>query len=140
MSVQLIPFLMFDGNAKEAISFYEEALEAKVLFKETVGEGPLNPEASLTEEQKAQIAHSVLKIGATDIYASDLIPGQRLQRGNQVTICITTNDAEKARQYYEALLPGGRVLQELGEVYFSPAFGMLTDRFGVTFQIFTSKH
>ncbi|OZB92284.1 VOC family protein [Paenibacillus sp. XY044] len=140
MTVQLIPFLMFDGNAKDAILFYEEVLGAKVLFKQTVGEGPLDPEVSLTEEQKAQIAHSVLKIGTTDIFASDLIPGQQLQRGNQVTICITTKDPAKARQYYEALLPGGQVLQELGVVHFSPAYGMITDRFGVTFQIFTSKH
>ncbi|MFD0678426.1 MULTISPECIES: VOC family protein [unclassified Paenibacillus] len=140
MTMQLVPFLMFNGNASEAISFYETALEAKVLFKQTVGEDPLSPEVQLTEEQKAQISHSILKIGETNVYASDLIPGQKLQVGNQVTICITTNDAGKARQYYEALLPGGKVLQQLGEVHFSPAYGMLTDQFGITFQIFTTRH
>lgn len=136
--LQLIPFIMFEGQAKDAISFYEKALDAKVVFKRTMGELPTASENPLTEEQKDRIVHSVLKIGETSIFVSDWINGQVLQKGNQVMICLTTRDADKARQYFEALQPGGKILIPLGEVPFSPAYGMLKDKFGVTFQVFTA--
>jgi PhnB protein len=137
MTLQLNPFIMLDGNAKEAIQFYEKALDAKVLFKQTVGEGPENPEFPISAEDKERIAHSVLKIGETDIFVADLIPGQSHQRGNQITICITTDEIEKSKLLYESLQQDGQVNISLDETYFSPAYGMVTDKFGVIFQIFT---
>jgi PhnB protein len=139
MTFQLISYLMMDGNASEAIQFYEKSLDAKVLFKQTVGEGPENPEFQLTAEEKERVAHSVLKVGETDIFVADLIPGQSCQRGNQVTICITTNEMEKSKQIYDSLQQDGQVNISLQETYFSPAYGMVTDKFGVTFQIFTKS-
>lgn len=139
MTLQLTPYLMMDGNASEAIQFYEKSLDAKVLFKQTVGEGPENPDFPLTAEEKERVAHSVLKVGETDIFVADLIPGQSFQRGNQVTICITTNEMEKSKQIYDSLQQDGQVNIPLQETYFSPAYGMVTDKFGVTFQIFTKN-
>lgn len=139
MTLQLNPFIMLDGNAQEAISFYEVALNAKVLFKQTVGEGPQNPNAPLSAEEKERVAHSVLKVGDSDLFVSDLFPGQALQKGNQITICITTDELAKSQAFYDSLQQGGQVLMPLSETYFSPAYGMVTDKFGVTFQIFTKK-
>jgi PhnB protein len=139
MAMQLNSFIMMDGNAKEAIQFYEKALGAKVLFKQTIGEGPENPDSPLSAEDKARIAHSILKIGATDIFVSDLMPGQPLTRGNQVSICITTDDVKESQQLYDALQEGGQVDIPLNKAYFSPAYGVVTDKFGVSFQIFTKR-
>ncbi|MDU5950647.1 MAG: VOC family protein, partial [Paenibacillus macerans] len=58
------------------------------------------------------------------------------QSGTQVTICLTTNDAELAKRMFEALAEGGQINMPLQETFFSPAYGSLTDKFGVTFQIF----
>lgn len=112
-------------------------MDAKVLFKQTVGEGPENPQFPTTAEEKNRVAHSILKIGETDIFVADLIPGQSHQKGNQVTICITTNEMEKSKQIYDSLQEDGQVNMPLQETHFSPAYGMVTDKFGVTFQIFT---
>jgi PhnB protein len=139
MSLQFNPYLMMNGNAKEAIQFYEKSLDAKVLFLQTVGDGPQNPESPIPEEEKKRVAHSVLKVGESEIMVSDNIPGQPLQSGNQVTICISITEKEKAKQIYEALQQGGQVNIPLEETYFSPSFGMVTDKFGVTFQIFTKR-
>jgi PhnB protein len=139
MSLQFNPYLMMNGNAKEAIQFYEKSLDAKVLFLQTVGDGPQNPESPIPEEEKGRVAHSVLKVGESEIMVSDNIPGQPLQSGNQVTICISITEKEKAKQIYEALHQGGQVNIPLEETYFSPSFGMVTDKFGVTFQIFTKR-
>jgi PhnB protein len=139
MTLQLIPYIMLDGQASEAIEFYVKALDAKVLFKQTIGEGPGNPEFPLTIEDKQRVAHSVLQVGTTEMYVADLEPGQACQLGNQVTICITTNEREQSKPIYDALLQDGQVIMPLQETYFSPAYGMVTDKFGVTFQIFTKR-
>ncbi len=137
MTLRLVPYLMMDGNAKEAIQFYEKALDAKVLFNQTFGEMPENPEFPLPADAKERVSHAMLKVGETDLMFSDTFPGQPHQSGNQVTICISTDDMEKSKQIYEALQQGGQVNMPLQETFFSPSYGIVTDKFGVTFQIFT---
>ena len=139
MSFQLVPYIMLDGHAEEAIRFYEETLGAELLFKQTLGQGPQNPDAPLQPEEAALIAHAILKIGDTEIFIADSIPGMTLQQGNILTICLTTDDSHQAKQFYSALQPGGQVILPLEEAYFSPAYGMVKDKFGVSFQIFTKR-
>lgn len=137
MTFRLTPYLMMDGNAKEAIEFYKEALHATVLFCQTFGEMPENPEFSLPEAAKNRISHAMLKVGESDLMFSDLFPGQQHETGSQVTICISTADKDQAKQMYEALQQGGRVIMPLQETFFSPSYGIVTDKFGITFQIIT---
>ncbi len=61
MILQLTPFIMLDGNAKEAIDFYVQSLDAKVVFIQTFGESPDSTESSIPENARDRIAHSVLK-------------------------------------------------------------------------------
>lgn len=137
MTLKLIPYLVLNGNANEAISFYEKALDAEVLFKQTFGEMPENPEFPLPEEAKGRVSHATIKVGETEVMFSDTFPGQPYQIGNQVTICISTNDVAKSKQIFEALQQEGKVNMPLEETFFSSAYGNVTDKFGITFQIFT---
>ena len=137
MTVRLIPYLVMDGNAKEAIQFYEKALDAQVLFSQSFGEMPENPEYPLPPEAKDRISHATIKVGETEVMLSDTFAGQPHQVGTQVTICISTNDAEKSKKFFEALTEDGQVGMPLQETFFSPAYGIVTDKFGVTFQVFT---
>lgn len=140
MSTQLIAYILMNGRANEAIEYYKEALNADVLFKQTFGEGPKDEIANLKENELNLIAHSVLKIGEGKIMIADSIPELPFKNGNQVSICITTSDISLAKQFYENLKKDGKVLIELNEIYFSPAYGMITDKFGVTFQIYTNRN
>lgn len=137
MTLRLIPYLVMNGNAKEAIEFYQKALDAQVLFSQSFGEMPENPEFPLPAEAKDRVSHATIKIGETDLMLSDTFPGQPHQSGNQVTICISTNDADQAHRFFDALKDGGQVGMPLQETFFSPAYGSVTDKFGVTFQVFT---
>nr|WP_212961005.1 VOC family protein [Cohnella xylanilytica] len=134
--MRLIPYLVMNGNGREAIRFYESALGGQVLNQLSFGEMPENPEFPLPPDAKDLVSHAVIQIGESELMLSDTFPGQPHQTGNQVTICLSLNDPEKARQYYEALREGGRVNMELQETFFSPAYGSVTDKFGVTFQIY----
>jgi PhnB protein len=126
-----------DGNAKEAIQFYQKALDAQVLFSQSFGEMPENPEFPLPAEAKDLVSHATIKVGETEVMFSDNFPGTPHQSGNQVTLCLSTNDAEQARKFFDALQDGGQVGMPLQETFFSPAYGSVTDKFGVNFQIFT---
>src|SRR4051794_13718750 len=66
VSLQLTPYLMMNGNAKEAIQFYEKALDAQVLFLQTFGEMPANPEFPLPDEAKGLVSHAMLKVGQSN--------------------------------------------------------------------------
>ncbi len=141
MSLQLTPFIMLDGKANEAIRFYEQAFGARVVFKQTFGDAPEEENASpMSEEMKGRIAHSVLVVGGSELYVSDSEAGLQLERGDQVNICVTVENVSEAERMYEALRPEGKVLLPLQPLYFSPAYGMVTDKFGVTFQIFTKRN
>ncbi|KWX86352.1 3-demethylubiquinone-9 3-methyltransferase [Paenibacillus riograndensis] len=139
MTLQLNPFILLDGHAQQAIEFYQEVLGAKLLFKQTAGEGPQNPDAPMSEEAKARIAHSVLRVGETDFFVADLEEGLVLHPGNGINIFIRADNTEEAEQLYHSLQKGGHVEIELGPTYFSPAYGMVTDKFGVAFQVFTKR-
>ncbi|MFC4098898.1 VOC family protein [Paenibacillus xanthanilyticus] len=136
MTVRLIPYLVMDGNAAEAMSFYQKALDAQLLFSQTFGEMPDNPEFPLPPEAKNRVSHATLKIGESEVMFSDTFPGQPHQIGTQVTICLTVGDKELATRYFNALQDGGNVNMPLQETFFSPAYGIVVDKFGVTFQVF----
>ncbi|MBO3284187.1 VOC family protein [Paenibacillus sp. FSL M8-0228] len=137
MSKRLIPYITMDGNAKEAIEFYKEALDAQLLFIQTFGEMPENPDFPIPAEVKERVGHATLKVGETELMFSDTFPGSPFSRGNQVSICITTDSVEQAQKMFNALQQGGQVGMPLQETHFSPAYGNVTDKFGVTFQMFT---
>ncbi|MBC8080331.1 MAG: VOC family protein [Gorillibacterium sp.] len=140
MTLRLITYVVMDGNAREAIEFYEKALDAKVTYLQTFGEMPENPEFPLPEEAKSRIGHAMIKVGDSELMFSDTFPGSPFQQGNQVTICITTNEIERAKRCFEALQEGGHVEMPLQETHFSPAYGSVTDKFGITFQIYTESN
>lgn len=137
MAMSLSPYLMMNGNAKEAIEFYEKVLGAEVLFNQTFGEMPENPEFPIAEEAKELVSHAMLKIGESELMFSDNYPGQASQSGDQVTICISTDDIEKSKQIFNDLKQDGQIKMPLQDTFFSPAYGIVTDKFGVTFQIYT---
>lgn len=139
MATKVTPYLVMDGNAQEAIRFYEKALDAQVLFLQTFGEMPENPEFPLPEQAKNRVSHAMLKVGDGELMFSDTFPGSPLQSGNQVTVCLILDDVEKAKQTFEALQEGGRVRMPFQETFFSPGYGTLTDKFGIPFQISTEQ-
>jgi PhnB protein len=139
MSLQLTPFILMNGRANEAIQFYQEVLNAQVLFKQTIGEGPKEDASKFKENELDYIAHSVLKIGDSTLMIADIIPALPFNKGNHISICITCNEVSKTKELYEKLKENGEVNLELDKLHFSPAYGIVTDQFGVTFQIFTAR-
>ncbi|MCR2803903.1 VOC family protein [Paenibacillus soyae] len=136
MTVKLTPYLNMEGNAREAIRFYSEAIDAKVLSIITYGEMPEMPN-TFTDDLKNLVAHARVSVGEAELMLSDAPSGSSIPKGKQVTICLTTNSVEQSKRYFEGLSQGGQVNMPFEETPFSPGFGDVTDKYGVTFQIYT---
>lgn len=136
MAVRMNPYLVMDGNAKEAIAFYETALAGKIIAVQTYEE-MAPPDHPMPDDAKDRIAHALMKVGETDLMFSDTFPGTPYQTGNHVQIAITTNHADRSKQIFDALAEDGRVSMPLQETSWSPAFGQVTDKFAVAWSITT---
>lgn len=139
MTMRMNPYLVMNGNAKEAVSFYETALGAKLVALMTFGEMPSDPNHPLPDGVKDRVMHAMLKVGETDLMFSDTMPGMEHQIGNHVTVTLVTDDPAQARAIHAALAEGGRISMPMQETFWSPAYGQVTDKYGVPWQISTEK-
>lgn len=137
MILGMYPYLVLDGNGQEAIKFYESALDAKVLGVQTFGDMPENPEYPTPIEAKDRVLNGHLQVGHTDLMVSDTFPGQPYQIGSQVTIAITIDTIEKSKEVFEKLSEDGQIMMPLQETFWSPSYGQVTDKFGITWQVST---
>lgn len=140
MIIGLTPYLVMDGNGQEAIKFYENVLDAKIVSLQTFGDLPDAPDFPIPVDAKERVLNASLKIGNTDLMLSDTFPGPHqssYQLGSQVTIAITVNTVEKSKDVFAKLLEGGQEVMALEETFWSPSYGQVTDKFGVTWHVST---
>lgn len=128
-------YLRMNGNGKEAVKFYESALDAENLGVQTYGDLPENPEFALPDEAKDRVVHAQLRIGNTFLMLSDTFPGQPYESGSQVDVAILLNEVEKSKDVFGKLQEGGEVIMPLQETPWSPSYGQVKDKYGVTWQI-----
>lgn len=140
MVVGFFPYLVMNGNGREAVSFYQDALNAEVVSVQTFGDMPDNPEFPTPPEAKKRIMNAQLKVGEYQLMLSDTFPGQPYQIGSQVTIAITFSGIEETTEIFRKLEQGGQVSMPLQKTFWSPAYGQLTDRFGITWQISAAEN
>lgn len=136
MSIRMNPYLTFDGKSKEAVHFYEKALSGQVMGIMTFGDMPADPNHPVTDEMKDRVMHALLKVGDTEIMFSDTFPGMPYQPGGDtVQIAIHPEEESRAREIFSALEDGGQVVMPLQKTDWSPLYGIVKDKFGVTFQV-----
>jgi PhnB protein len=96
---------------------------------------PANIEFPISDETKKLVLHSELDVFGGKIMFSDVPENLPYNVGNNVSIVITTNNMDEARSTFERLSEGGLVTMDLQETFWSKLYGMVTDQFGVNWQI-----
>ena len=130
----LQPYLHFEGRCDEALEFYKQAIGAKVEMLMRYKDSPdLQPD-SMPPGMEDKVMHASVRIGETNIFVSD---GrcQRKPNFDGFTLSLTVSTAAEADQLFAALSDGGQVHMPLAKTFFSSRFGMLADRFGVSWLI-----
>ena len=129
------PYLFFDGRCQEALDFYGKALGAEVEFLMRFKDSPEPPEPGMCPPgSENKVMHCSLRIGNTTLMVSD---GRCEGRPNfqGFSLSLTTSDESEAERLFKALEEGGQVHMPLTKTFFSPRFGMVVDRFGVSWMI-----
>jgi PhnB protein len=137
MILGIHPYIVTEGRGREAVEFYKEVIDAQVLQVQKFGDMPASPDFPIPDEMKQRIINAHLKVGDTDLMISDTFADQTLPIGDQVTISLATNDIEKTREVFTRLQEEGQVLMALEETFWSPLYGQVKDKFGVTWQVTT---
>lgn len=135
--MQIQAYLFFNGRCEEAVEFYRSALGAEVEMLIRFKDSPDPPPPdTVPPGYENKVMHCSLRIGDTVVMASDGCSAEAAGfKGFSLSVAV--KDAAEADRRFNALAEGGRVQMPLGQTFWSPRFGMLTDRFGVDWMINT---
>jgi len=126
----LHPYI-FSEDARKQADFYAKALGGEIVDVKTFAEMPNAP-----EDDKDKVMHLVLKVGDLQIFMADSSP---VNQGNAIDLTLVYESEEEARQAFEGLAQGGKVLMPFERMFWGTSFGRVVDPFGIRWQISTEN-
>lgn len=144
MSTTLTPYLSFDGNTREAFAFYAKALGAEIQAMMSYDDMPAMPSSGAGDTGCGDgprptgdgIMHACLVLpGGALLMAGDTPPGMPFEGMKGVMLALQYDSVDQAHGAFDALSQGGLVTMPLAPAFWAKTFGMLTDRFGVSWAV-----
>ncbi|MDR0838952.1 MAG: VOC family protein [Oscillospiraceae bacterium] len=123
-------FLNFDGDCREAIDFYAGVFKAAPSRVMTYGDAP-----GASAADSARIIYASVPIFGHNVMLSDCPSGSEYVKGTNICLTLGCEDKAEIDRIFTALSDGGDVDMPLGKTFFSEYYGMVTDKFAVTWQL-----
>jgi PhnB protein len=134
VTTRIEPYLTFGGRCEEALEFYKRALGADVEMMMRFKESPEPPPPGMVPPGfESKIMHSSFLVAGNRIMASDGCGDDKNFTGFSLSISVPNEAA--ADKAFKALADGGKITMPLTKTFWSPKFGMLTDRFGLGWMV-----
>jgi len=133
--MQLVAYLSFPGNCEEAINFYKDALDGKVLQKSTMGDSPMEVPPHLANK----IMHARLEFGGNLLFMSDTFDPSTITKGNTIGLSLNFEKTKEFDEVWKKLSAGGSIKMPPDKTYWAARFGMLTDKYGVNWMLNQEK-
>jgi PhnB protein len=133
------PYLFLDGRCEEALEFYRRALGAEVTMLMRFKDSP-DPASceTIPPGSEHKVMHASFKIGDSSVMASDgRCQGQPNFQG--FSLSVEAADDAQAERLFAALGEGGQVQMPMAKTFFSSRFGMVADRFGVSWMVIAAS-
>lgn len=134
--MQVVSYLTFNGNCREAMKFYHKCLGGK-LDMMTVGESPMSKKMPV--KMKNTILHALLKNKKLAIMGSDMVGEKGLVKGNSVALMLDVKTEKEMRDLFRKLSKGGEVGHKIEYAFFGGLLGDFTDKFGVNWVVHCHK-
>lgn len=128
-------FINFDGNCREALDFYAKTFKSEVEGLMTFDQMPSDPTYTVADEDKNRIMYAALPIQGSSVMFCDVPTGMALTKGDNISPVVSTKDMDEVRRLYNELQEGGNVIMEIQETFWSNLYGMVVDKFGITWQL-----
>lgn len=130
------PYITLYGRCEEALEFYTRAIGAQVDVMMRFKDAPEPPPPGmLPEGYEEKIMHASFRVGDSVIMAADGCSSQSEEKPQGYSLAIQIANEAEANRYFDALKEGGEVTMPLGKTFWSPRFGMLTDKFGIGWMV-----
>jgi len=127
-AIQLTPYLHFDGKCEEALKTYQQILGGDIQIVNRYD----NPAMSAPEEYKNKILHAVFTFSGNSFFASDTMPGKKIERSTlDVSLSINYPTPEEAQKVFDAFAAIGKVHIPFKKQFWGGYHGNLTDQFGI---------
>jgi len=124
--------LVFPGTCREAFAFYEKTFNSKIQMTMTFADAPAG--SPVPPDSKDLIMHTSMPVGSIILMGCDAPPGREQTLGGfQIAVNIT--EEAEVKRLYAALSEGGSIQMPLTPTFWSPLFGMCTDKFGVGWMV-----
>ncbi len=131
-------YLSFNGTCETAFNFYKSVFGGEFNYIGRFKDMP-SSEQSIPDSEKDKIMHVGLPISKETMLLGcdmpEIMTGQKFVVGNNFSICITATSEEESHRIFNALSVGGTVTMPLEKTFWSPLFGMLTDKFGISWMV-----
>ena len=130
----ITPYLDFAGRCDEALAFYRKALGAEVEMLMRYSESPHQPPPGMLQAGfENKVMHASFRVRGLQLMASDGCDDKSRFDGFQLALALPTE--ADARRAFDALADDGSIQMPLTKTFWSPCFGMLTDRFGLRWMV-----
>jgi PhnB protein len=129
------PYLNFDGRCEEALNFYRDTLDAEVTTLMRFKDSPQPPPpGTCPPGTENKVMHASVRIGSSTIMASDC-HAQGRPDFQGFSLALSARDDAQAKRLFDRLADGGKISMPLTKTFFSSSFGVVSDRFGVSWMI-----
>lgn len=129
------PYIVFNGNCREAVEFYAKVFDTKAPEIMTYGEAPAEEGFAIPEDLKESVIHASLIIEGTMVMFGDMMPGMPFNQGNNISLALVIKNMDRIDFIFGNLREGGNVGMEMQETFFSKYYGTVTDKFGIEWQL-----
>lgn len=130
----VLAYMIFNGNCREAVEYYSDVFGAGTPDIMRFGDMPPEDGYVLPEEAKDLVMHTGFKVYDSEVMFSDAMPGSSVPVGKNISLTIVTDDLEKMTTDFNRLAQDGKVQMKLEKTFWSPAYGALEDKFGISWQ------
>lgn len=130
------PSILFNGQAEQAIFFYQRIFNGEIHNLVRFGDTPQNPQfANLEEKDKNRLLNARLNFGNNQFNVSDCFPNQKLNIGNNIMLDVVFFDENEIGEIFNNLSEEGEIIMPLTKVFFSPNYGKIIDKFGIVWNV-----
>lgn len=125
-------YLNFNGTCAEAFRFYEQVLGGTMIMLQTSGESPMRDQVPV--ERHDMVIHARLAVGDGLLMGSDA-PPEYYRQPQGFGVSVTVSTTAEAQRIFDAFADGGTVTMPFEATFWSPGFGMVTDRYGTPWMV-----
>jgi PhnB protein len=129
--MSFVPYIHFNGNAREAMQFYADVFGANDLEISNYSAAP----AELGMPSSDAVLHSQMTVGGQMLMAADAMPGAEYRAQASVSISHAVQSFEVGTGIFDRLADGGGIVMPFAPTFFTPGFGMCKDKFGTHWMI-----